>query len=58
VSGASFGPPLPSPTVEHVVGVQQVVAPAAVHVVAARAADDPVVAQVAEDHVVAVGVRG
>jgi len=39
---------------DHVVGVQEVVAPAAVEVVAARAADHPVVAEVAEHHVVAV----
>ena len=39
-----------------VVGVEQVVAPAAIHVVAAGAADDPVVAVVAEDVVVAVVV--
>ena len=37
-----------------VVGVEQVVAPAAVEVVAAGAAHDPVVAVVAEDGVVAV----
>src|SRR5688572_33419165 len=38
-----------------VVGVHQVIAPAAVAVVTARAADKPVVAEVAEDLVVAVG---
>ena len=40
-----------------IVGVQQIVAPAAVHIVAPGAADDPVVTVVAEELVVAVGVH-
>ena len=41
---------------EYVVGVQQVVAPPAVHVIPSRPAEHPVVALVAEHDVVAVGV--
>src|SRR6185312_15965882 len=39
-----------------VVGVEEVVAPAAVEIIAAGAADEPIVAVVAEDGVVAIGV--
>ena len=42
---------------DHVVRVEQVVTPAAKHVVAARSANDPVVAQIAEQDIVAVTKR-